>query len=714
MKTASLPTATPTDAPPDGRRRVVIDAIRPSVDGGRYPVKRTLGDRMVVESDVLVDGHDRIAGVLLYRRRGDPAWHEAPLSPVGSAAGQSDDDVWRSSFRLDALGTWEYTVSAWVDAWATWTWGLRRKVGAGQDVDVELREGAALLESASIRAGVAGADDHAASLRRLARELMGSGSASLRATGALDAEVDALVRAHAERTHATVGDPPLAVTVDPALARFSSWYELFPRSTAAGDQHGTFRDAEARLPYIGDMGFDIVYLPPIHPIGRSHRKGRDNSLTATPSDPGSPWAIGSVEGGHRSIHPALGTLDDFRHFVGAARARGIEVALDIAFQTSPDHPYVVDHPEWFAHRADGSVQYAENPPKKYQDIYPFAFAGAAWDSLWHELREVFFYWIAQGITIFRVDNPHTKPLPFWHWCIRTIKERHPEVIFLAEAFTRPKLMYALAKMGFSQSYTYFTWRTTKDELTRYVTSLVDGECKEYFRPNFWPNTPDILPEHLQLGTRATFIARAVLAATLSPSWGVYGPAYELQERGAREGAEEYAHNEKYELRAWDLERADSLRPVLRRLNQIRRDSPELQQLTGTVFHETDNPLLICYSRRLIEGARASVPPRDETSGSASDRKNDQDDGIGRGAQTALLIVVNLDPHHRQEGWLTLDARALGLSAGDRFQVHDLMGDARYLWSAPRVFVSLDPPVIPAHIFRLHHLVRSERTFEYYL
>jgi starch synthase (maltosyl-transferring) len=675
----------PADLPADGPRRVVIDAIRPAVDGGRYPVKRTVGDRMWVEADILIDGHDRLAAVLLYRRRGESVWRETALQPVGATPGQADDDVWRGEFLVDALGTWEYTVSAWVDGWATWGWGLRRKLEAGQGIELELREGSALAEAASVRAAAAGNPGQATELQRLARDLAGNGAASdsdsarARAAIGLEASADALLRAHADRARATTQDPPLPLTVDPIRARFSSWYELFPRSTGAGGQHGTFRDAEARLGYIAEMGFDVVYLPPIHPIGHTHRKGPDNRLHAEPGDPGSPWAIGGAEGGHRAIHPALGTLDDFHHFVDAARQHGLQVALDIAFQTSPDHPYVAAHPEWFVHRADGSVQYAENPPKKYQDIYPFAFAGAGWEDLWQELRGVFLHWIAQGITIFRVDNPHTKPIPFWRWCIQTIKERHPEVIFLAEAFTRPKIMYALAKVGFSQSYTYFTWRTTKEEITRYLRSLTDSPVKEYFRPNFWPNTPDILPEHLQLGTRATFIARAVLAATLSPSWGIYGPAYELQERVAREGAEEYAGNEKYQLREWDLGRTDNLRPVLRRLNQIRRDSPELQQLAGTVFHDTDNPQLICYSRG-----------------------------------SALLVVVNLDPHHRQEGWLSLDAAAVGLRADTRFQVHDLVGDARYLWDGPRAFVSLDPAVMPAQIFRLHQLVRSERTFEYYL
>jgi starch synthase (maltosyl-transferring) len=695
-----------TDQVPDGRRRVVIDAVRPEIDGGRHPIKRVVGDRVVVEADLLVDGHDRLAAVVLYRRAGETRWREAPMAPAvppahgaERAQAQAIDDRWRGELVVDALGRWEYTVASWVDAWASWAWALSRKVAAGHDVEIELRAGAALAAAAAARAPSERPGERVA-LRRLAERLSGPGDPAERAAAALGAEAEALMRAHPDRAAATTREPPLSLVVDPARARFSSWYELFPRSCGAEGRHGTFKDAEARLPYIAEMGFDVVYLPPIHPIGRSHRKGPDNSLIASPSDPGSPWAIGAAEGGHLAVHPQLGTLEDFRHFVQAARAHGIETALDIAFQTSPDHPWVEQHPEWFVHRADGTIQYAENPPKKYEDIYPFDFAGAAAESLWRELRAVFLHWIEQGVTIFRVDNPHTKPLPFWQWCIRTVKERHPETIFLAEAFTRPKVMHGLAKAGFSQSYTYFTWRTTKSELTEYVRSIVDSDVKEYFRPNFWPNTPDILPEQLQTGTRATFIARAVLAATLSPSWGIYGPPFELQERVAREGAEEYAHNEKYQLRSWDLSRPDSLRPILRRLNQIRRDNPALQRLDGTVFHPTDNELVICYSR----GAPPLADRQDQPPGGA-------DDGEAAGV---LLVVVNLDPHNRQTAWITLDLPALGLAPGAGFQVHDLMGDARYPWKGARAFVALDPAVMPAQIFRVRRHVRSERTFEYYL
>jgi starch synthase (maltosyl-transferring) len=692
-----------SDAPIDGRRRVFIDAIFPEVDGGRHPIKRVLGDRITVMADLLVDGHDQVAGVLLYRTAGAPSWREEALRPQppaqsprsalaaqkssapAPAPAQPVEDRWCASFVVDTIGRWEYTISAWVDTWSTWVWGLRRKLEARQQVEIDLRSGAALVAAA---AGRAGETDRAA-LQRLADGLSSVGDPLTRATLALDSETAALMSAHPDRSAATTHDPALSVTVDPVRAGFSSWYEMFPRSCGEAGRHGTLREAEQRLPYIAEMGFDIVYLPPIHPIGRTHRKGSDNSLTASPADPGSPWAVGGPEGGHLAIHPELGTREDFRHFLAAAHEQRLDVALDIALQASPDHPYVEQHPEWFVHRPDGSIQHAENPPKKYEDILPFDFAGPAWESLWREARGIFLHWIEEGVHVFRVDNPHTKPIPFWRWCIRTIKERHPQVIFLAEAFTRPKLMYALAKVGFSQSYTYFTWRTTKAELTEYMRSIVGSNVREYFRPNFWPNTPDILPEHLQLGTRATFIARAVLAATLSPNWGIYGPPYELQEKLARPGSEEYAGSEKYQFRSWDLARPDSLRHVLARLNQIRREHPALQRLEGVVFHETDNASLICYSRAV-------------------------NDSTSEAADGTILVVVNLDPHNRHTGWLSLDLDVLSIADEGRYQVHDLMSDARYLWQGRRVFVALDPEVMPAHVFRIRRHIHTEQTFEYYL
>ncbi|HEY0708720.1 MAG TPA: alpha-1,4-glucan--maltose-1-phosphate maltosyltransferase [Polyangia bacterium] len=672
--------------PVDGRARVIIDNVSPAVPGVGTAmavgdlhvvnrIKRVRGDVVFVSADLLVDGHDKIAGALLFRRGRNGGFSETPLADLGAGT-----DRFGARFRVDEVGIWQYTIEAWVDTYATWLWGLGRKANAGQDVSLELREGAALITAAAARAS--GID--ATALKEAAAHLVADGAQAERVAAAQASALIDLMRHHGDRSAARRLPAPLEITVDPERARFSSWYEMFPRSMGKPGHHGTLHDAETHLSAIAQMGFDVVYLPPIHPIGRSHRKGPNNTLTAGPNDPGSPWAIGAAEGGHKSVHPQLGTIEDLQHFVKAARALDIEVALDIAFQASPDHPYVREHPEWFVTRADGSIQYAENPPKKYQDVYPFDFSGTGWQSLWQELCDVFLFWIEQGVRVFRVDNPHTKPLPFWRWCIEQIKERHPDVIFLSEAFTRPKLMYNLAKAGFSQSYTYFTWRTSKRELTEYLTEITRGPVAEFFRPNLWPNTPDILPEHLQVGTRGTFTSRLILAGTLSSSYGIYGPPYELMERTPREGAEEYVDNEKFQIRHWQLDRPDSLRPVIRRLNQIRKANPALHDNASLTFHPIDNDLLIAYSKRSADG------------------------------ENLIVTVVNLDGRHRQAGWLELDANALGLTADETVQAHDLLTDARYLWGGRRVYVELDPDVMPAHIFRLRRKSRSERNFEYYL
>jgi len=489
-----------------------------------------------------------------------------------------------------------------------------------------------------------------------------------------------------DRRHATEYAPALGVVVDRERARFSAWYEFFPRScTDDPERHGRLRDCEGRLKAAAEMGFDVVYLPPIHPIGRTNRKGRNNAERAGPADVGSPWAIGAEEGGHRAVHPELGTLEDFRWFVATAGKYGLEVALDIAFQCSPDHPYVREHPEWFLKRPDGSVQYAENPPKKYQDIYPLWFETDAWQSLWDELTDVVRFWIGQGVRIFRVDNPHTKPYAFWEYLIARIKAQHPEVIFLSEAFTRPAVMYRLAKLGFTQSYTYFTWRNTKWDLTQYFTELTQTPVREFFRPNLWPNTPDILNEYLQLGGRPAFMTRLVLAATLGASYGIYGPAFELCENRAREpGSEEYLDSEKYQIRVWPVEREDSLRWMIGRVNRIRRENPALHSDRGLRFHDVDNDMLVCYSK------------------STPDREN------------VILCVVNLDPHHTQSGWVGLPLEELGLDAHQPYQAHDLLSDARYLWSGTHNYVELNPHIVPAHILRLRKRIRSERDFDYYM
>ena len=507
------------------------------------------------------------------------------------------------------------------------------------------------------------------------------------ATGAehaLAATLAELMRRVAERGFAASLERPLEVAVDRTRARFSAWYELFPRSAGPKGRHGTFADVEARLPAIAAMGFDVVYLPPIHPIGRDHRKGPNNAETAAPGDVGSPWAIGSREGGHTAIHPELGTHDELDRLIARARAHRLELALDLAFQCAPDHPWVSEHPEWFRHRPDGTIQYAENPPKRYQDIYPLDFECEEWPALWAALLDVVRFWIGHGIAIFRVDNPHTKPLPFWEWLIGEVKAEHPETIFLAEAFTRPKVMQRLAKAGFSQSYTYFTWRTTAWELRRYVEELTTTNAREYFRPNFWPNTPDILPEQLQTEGRATFISRLVLAATLSSNYGIYGPAFELCEsRAVRPGSEEYLDSEKYQLRHWELDDPDSLTALITLVNAARRDNPALQRTVGIRFHETGNDALLAYSK------------------------------TGEDGDNVVICVVSLDGHNTQSGWLELPLAELGIDETHPYQVHDLLGGARYLWHGGRNYVELDPHILPAHIFRVRRQVRTEHDFDYF-
>jgi starch synthase (maltosyl-transferring) len=658
-------------------RRVVIENVRPEVDGGRFPIKRTVGEAVAVTADIHTDGHDLITAVLRYRVGGGSSWRETPLREVGN-------DRWTGSFRVSSLGRSFYTIEAWVDRFRSWRRDLEKKADAGQDVRVDLLVGAQLVEEAAGRAK--GADREALKKAAAALKVQDESGAAEAVGSALDEELLRRMDAYPDRRHATSYDKELAVVVDRERARFSTWYELFPRSCSPEPgKHGTLRDVVSRLPYIAGMGFDVLYLPPVHPIGHSHRKGKNNVADPGADDVGSPWAIGSEEGGHKAVHPALGTLDDFRHLVEKAQEQGLEVALDIAFQCSPDHPYVTEHPEWFRLRPDGTVQYAENPPKKYQDIYPLDFETEDWRALWEELRSVVRFWIDQGVRIFRVDNPHTKPFDFWEWLIGGLKEEVPETIFLSEAFTRPKVMYRLAKAGFTQSYTYFAWRNSKWELTEYFTELTRSEVREYFRPNLWPNTPDILTEQLQFGGRAAFLARLVLAATLGASYGIYGPAYELCEnRPLAPGKEEYLDSEKYEIRHWEIERPDSLREFIGLVNRIRRENPCLQSDHHLAFHPVDNEQMIAYSK--ATGDLSSI----------------------------ILTVVNLDPHHAQSGWVELPLERLGLDPAVPFQGHDLLSGARYIWHGDRLYFRLDPAEVPAHILRIRRKVRTERDFDYFM
>lgn len=661
--------------PATGRNRVVIEHVKPELDCGRFPIRRVLADELRVEADVFADGHDHVCAYLAYRHEKETDWHSISMKPLGN-------DRWTASFSLNRLGRFFYTVRGSIDRFATWRADMKKRLDAGQEVAVELEIGARLLELTALHAR--GSD--AVRLSHQAQSLLQTHRVETIINIALDEEIAQIVAQYPDPALESSYARELSVFVDPVKARFSSWYELFPRSLGrVAGAHGTFLDCIEQLPRIVRLGFDVLYLPPIHPIGRSFRKGKNNAVAAMPEDVGSPWAIGSEEGGHMAVHPQLGTLQDFQQLIAAAREYGIDVALDIAFQCSPDHPWVKEHPQWFRHRPDGSIQYAENPPKKYQDIYPLDFESEDWESLWDALRNVFLFWIDQGVRVFRVDNPHTKAFPFWEWVIAEIKQAYPEVIFLSEAFTRPRVMERLAKLGFTQSYTYFTWRNTPKEISAYLQELVQTETREFLRPNFWPNTPDILPESLQIGGRPAFIARLILAGTLSSSYGIYGPAYELFENTPRElGGEEYLNSEKYELKHWPMERAEEMENLLEALNRARRENAALQANENLHFHTVENPSLLCYSKSTANGANA------------------------------VLCVVNLDFFHSQGGWLDLDLAALHLREEEIFQVFDHLTGRRLLWRGRRNYLELDPKGVPAAVFTILRKVRTEKDFDYYL
>ncbi len=657
----------------EGRKRVVIEGVRPEIDAGRYPIKRVIGEPVVVEADIFADGHDSLSGRLLFRREQDTAWNEVPLEFL-------NNDRWRASFVVTDIGRYRYSLTAWVDHFTSWHRDLVKRLDAGQDVAIDLLIGADLIEEASQRAK----GEDAKTLETLANTLRSDKKKTSEKVLIVQEErLPSLMDKYPDRQRATTYDKELVVVVDREQAQFSAWYEMFPRSCSRKPgQHGTFKDCEARLPYIAGMGFDVLYFPPIHPIGQAYRKGKNNNPNGGPDEVGSPWGIGSKEGGHKAIHPQLGTLADFKRLVSKAREHGLEIALDVAFQCSPDHPYVEDHIEWFRKRPDGTVQYAENPPKKYQDIYPIEFENDNWQGLWDELTSVVQYWIDQGVRIFRVDNPHTKPFRFWEFLISKVKTAHPEVIFLSEAFTRPKVMYKLAKLGFTQSYTYFAWRHTKTDFTEYLTELTQTEVAEYFRPNFWPNTPDILIEHLQTGGRPAFMIRVILASTLAANYGIYGPAFELQEHLPYEpGSEEYLNSEKYEVKHWDIDNPKSLKDLITKVNRIRRENPALQTNTGLRFHPVENDQLLCYSKQ------------------TQDRSN------------IILVIANLDRHYKQSGWVQLDLESFGLDADHPYQVHDLLTDDSFLWRGPRNYIELNLEPYPAHIFKIKRKIRTEQDFD---
>jgi starch synthase (maltosyl-transferring) len=658
----------------EGRKRVVIENLKPEIDSGRFPIKRVIGEKVVVTVDIYSDGHDTVSAKVLYRRERDHEWREVPMRLI-------ENDRWKGEFVVEEAGIYLYTVEGWIDHFKTWQRDIKKRYDAGQDLRVELLIGAGYAEEASRRAS-----------KEDKKKLIGFAEVLKRVKGgeeftsvALSIEFTELMDRYPDKNFAASYEKELRVVVDRKKALFSTWYELFPRSISSNPgRHGTFQDAEKFFPEIARMGFDILYFPPIHPIGRTNRKGKNNVLEVNPDDIGSPWAIGSKEGGHKAIHPQLGTIEDFERLIIKAKDHGIEVAMDLAFQCSPDHPYMKGHPEWFKRRPDGTVQFAENPPKKYEDIIPLNFETEKWEELWEELKSIVLFWIERGVRIFRVDNPHTKPFSFWEWLIGGIKKEYPEVIFLSEAFTRPKVMYRLAKLGFTQSYTYFTWRNTKGELIEYLTELTQTEVGEYFRPNFWPNTPDILPEHLQYGGRSAFMMRLILAATLSSNYGIYGPAFELCVHEALPGKEEYLNSEKYEIKQWNRNIPGNLKDFITRVNRIRRENPALQTTWNLRFYEVDNDTLLFYGK------------------ATHDLSN------------IILMVVNLDPFHTQTGRVRVPIEELGLDAHQPYMVHDLLSDDKYIWQGERNYIELNPQVLPANIFRVRKRLKRETDFDYFV
>jgi starch synthase (maltosyl-transferring) len=656
---SSIPDAAAPAPAPGGdptRRRVIISRLTPSVDAGAFAIKLIVGEPVPVEADVFADGHEKLAAQILVRAEGDAAWQSHPLTAL-------PNDVWTGEVRFDRIGRHELVIEAWIDVWGGFVRDLARKLEAGVDLALDVREGRALVEAAALQAPRAAAKALAAALAELDKAETGR-AAGLLLSPALTAAM-AQADGHAFSTRSFVQP----VVVDRPSALFSSWYEIFPRSqTDDPARHGTFADVVPRLPHIAAMGFDTLYFPPIHPIGLTNRKGPNNSLTAGPDDVGSPYAIGGAEGGHDAVHPQLGTLEDFRALLAAAKAQGLEIALDFAIQCSPDHPWLKQHPAWFAWRPDGSMKYAENPPKKYEDIVNVDFYGPEGVAVWEALRDVVLFWVDQGVTTFRVDNPHTKPLPFWQWMIGEVKSRHPQVIFLSEAFTRPKPMYHLAKAGFSQSYTYFTWRHTKAEFQDYLTELTQTEVREFFRPHFFVNTPDIDSYFLQTSGRPGFLIRAALAATLSGLFGVYA-GFELCEAAALPGREEYLDSEKYQIRVRPERAPGDIVDEITQLNRIRREQPALQTHLGISFHNAFNDQILYFSK--------GAPGSDER----------------------VLVAISLDPFNVQAADIEIPLWLFGLADWDTVAAQDLLGGDHFHWTGKVQRLQLSPER-PYAIWRL--------------
>ncbi|MEJ0029756.1 MAG: alpha-1,4-glucan--maltose-1-phosphate maltosyltransferase [Bacteroidota bacterium] len=638
-----------------GKRRVIIENVQPVIDGGRYAARRAVGERVDVSASIFADGHDHLRARILYKKQDAGSWTEVEMKPTWN-------DEWVAAFYVPEKGYYQFKVEAWIDHFDTWFDGFKKKAEAKVDVKTELMEGVNFLRrfvesDASLKNYITVLDD-----RTNYDKAVG--------TVMSPAFVD-VVHHHALIENETTTDE-YVVKVEYNKVLFSTWYELFPRSASQQKgRHGTFKDVIKLLPRVAAMGFDVLYLPPIHPIGKLNRKGKNNNVRAAEGEPGSPWAIGNNEGGHKSVHAELGTLDDYRNLISKAKEHDIDIALDIAFQCAPDHPYVKEHPEWFRQRPDGTIQYAENPPKKYQDIYPFNFETDNWQALWDELKSVIVYWIEQGVTIFRVDNPHTKPIPFWEWAITEIQKQYPDTIFLAEAFTKPKVMASLGKIGFNQSYTYFTWRVSKQEIIDYVNELIQTGSRNYFRPNFWPNTPDILPYHLQHQGENIFIIRYALAATLSSNYGMYGPPYEFYDNVPMEGKEEYFNSEKYEVKLHDWKATNRMTDIISMMNRFRKENKALQTTWNTVFCNVENGQLLAY-----------VKATDDLS-------------------NIILVVVNLDQHNQQSGYVQVPKHALKLGDKINLKLRDLMTDEHYMWTQEWNFVSLNPHKMPFHLFQIN-------------
>jgi starch synthase (maltosyl-transferring) len=641
-----------------GLQRVVVEYVTPEIDAGRFYIKKIEGDILQVEADIFTDGHDHVRGRLLYKHDSEKKWSFAPMHLI-------NNDRWQASFDLPKTGFYQYTVTGWVDHALTWLEGFFKKYQDAQHMGVELLIGAGFLEA---MLPLAGKVDQK-SINKIIALLRDEPKYDLAVNTVLGKELHHFIGLYPDLDNATTYNRELKVYVDRERAGFSSWYCFFPRSASSvAGKHGTFKDCEVLLPRIAEMGFDVLYFPPIHPIGDTFRKGKNNTVNALPGNDGVPYAIGSKDGGHKAILKDLGTLDDFKHLIKEAALHGLEIAMDFAIQCSPDHPYVKAHPKWFKWRPDGTVQYAENPPKKYQDILPINFENDDWQNLWKELKSILDYWCEQGIRIFRVDNPHTKSFNFWEWCIAEVQKKYPGTIFLSEAFTKPKVMKQLAKLGYTQSYTYFVWRSTKHEITEYVNELTQTDMKDYFRPNFWPNTHDINPYYLQSGDENSFITRYFMAATLSSNYGIFGPVYELMYHDPYPGKEEYLNSEKYEVCYWDWSKKNRLIEVITKVNAARKVNPALQTTYNITFCNIDNGQMLAYYKRT--------------------------------GDNHILCIVKLDPYNKQFGHVQVPLHELGIAHGQDFRVYDIITGNSYTWNQEWNYVQLEPWDIPVHLFRI--------------